>query len=102
MAEKKDVIEAVTRLVADQGIIGRGLCIGPKAAPGIAEQAGLSPAVANQAIWDAYAEDFEQTDIFTRRLIGVTNLLMTARGWAGVWVDVGSTLKKGLWSVFGY
>lgn len=102
MAEKDDVIEAVTRLVADQGIIGRGLCIGPKAPPGVAELAGLKPAVEGQAVWDAYADDFEQTDIFIRRLIGITNLIATGRGWSGIVSDVLAKVKHGVRTALGF
>ena len=51
MAKIEDVVEAATRLVADQGIIGRALVIGPKASSTLTKTAGLEPAVENQAIW---------------------------------------------------
>lgn len=102
MAKIDDVIEAATRLVADQGIIGRALVIGPKAASKMATAAGLEPAVDGQAIWDGYAHDFEQTDLFIRRLIGVTNLVTSARGWAGVMADLGAGINKAIWRTLGY
>lgn len=102
MAHIDDVIEAATRLVADQGIIGRGLVIGFRGASSVAKSVGLEPVVANQAIWDVYAHDFEQSDLFIRRLIGVTNLVTAARGWAGVVGDIGSKISKPFWKVLGY
>ncbi|KAK5046754.1 hypothetical protein LTR84_007515 [Exophiala bonariae] len=102
MAKIEDVIEATTRLVADQGIIGRALVIGFRGPSSVAKAAGLQPVVADQAIWDVYAHDFEQSDVFVRRIIGVTNLIATARGWVGVISDVGAKLSRPFWKVLGY
>jgi len=102
LAKIEDVVEATTRLVADQGIIGRGLVIGARSPTGFANSAGLEPAVEDQAIWDVYAHDFEQTDLFVRRIIGVTNLICMTRGWAGVVRDIGSRLTRPFWKVLGY
>jgi hypothetical protein len=35
------------------------------------------------AMWETYADDFEQVDIFTARFIKMLNLVQTARRWAG-------------------
>ena len=48
---------------------------------------------------DGYAHDFEQTDVFVRRLIGVTNLRTAARGWTGFALDIGLGLSKAFWKV---
>lgn len=102
MAKIEDVIEAATRLVADQGIIGRALVIGFRGPSSVAKSAGLEPVVADQAIWDVYAHDFEQSDVFVRRIIGVTNLIATARGWTGIVGDIGARVTRPFWKVLGY
>jgi hypothetical protein len=102
MAKIDDVINAATRLVADQGIIGRGLVIGARAPSEVAKSTGLEPAVENQAIWDVYAHDFEQTDVFVRRIIAMTNVISTTRGWVGVIGDIGLKISRPLWKALGY
>ncbi|EHY52444.1 hypothetical protein HRR83_007066 [Exophiala dermatitidis] len=107
MATIESVLEAATRLVADQSIIGRALAIGPKASIEQARAAGLVSDTAEmdrdgQAIWDVYAHDFEQSDLFTRRIIAVTNLITRARGWTGVVGDVAGKASYRFWKVLGY
>ncbi|KAJ9608384.1 hypothetical protein H2200_007372 [Cladophialophora chaetospira] len=102
MADISSVVEASTRLVADQGIIGRGLIIASKTSAEHAQAVGLNLQTEGQDIWDCYAHDFEQSDLFTRRIIGVTNLVTQARGWVGFWGDVGWGLYKAILRAVGY
>ncbi|EXJ63719.1 hypothetical protein A1O7_00054 [Cladophialophora yegresii CBS 114405] len=103
MARLEAVVEASTRLVADQRIIGRALIIASKTSKDHAEAVGLPELQTDdQEIWDCYADDFEQSDLFTRRIIAVTNLVTSARGWVGVLVDVGSNLRRRFWRALGY
>ncbi|OCT45909.1 5'-hydroxyaverantin dehydrogenase [Cladophialophora carrionii] len=107
MARLEAVVEASTRLVADHGIIGRGLIIASKTSKEHAEAVGLEPQTEhyddrNQEIWDCYADDFEQSDLFTRRIVAVTNLVTSARGLIGIWVDIGSNLSRRFWRALGY
>ncbi|KAG9789937.1 hypothetical protein ABEF93_006182 [Exophiala dermatitidis] len=107
MATIESVLEAATRLAADQSIIGRALAIGPKSSIEQARAAGLVSDTAEmdtdgQAIWDVYAHDFEQSDLFTRRIIAVTNLITRARGWTGVVGDVAGKASYSFWKVLGY
>ncbi|EXJ73105.1 uncharacterized protein A1O5_04254 [Cladophialophora psammophila CBS 110553] len=102
MATVKSVVEATSRLVADQGIIGRALVIGPNTSEEDAKAMGLERAIEDQAVWDCYAHDFEQTDLFTRRIVGVTNLVTQARGWVGIWSDIRKNLSRKLWKSMGY
>ncbi|KIX01980.1 uncharacterized protein Z518_07919 [Rhinocladiella mackenziei CBS 650.93] len=88
MATVPSVVEAATRLVADQGIIGRALVIGPSTSEDHAKAVGLELETKDQSAWDVYAHDFEQTDLFIRRVIGVTNLIAHARGWLGTLGDI--------------
>lgn len=102
MSTMADVVEATTRLVADQGIIGRALMIGTKSSPEQANAVGIEHTTEGQAIWDVYSDDFEQTDLFTRRIIGVTNLVTVARGWSGMWADLGKKMSQSFWKTLGH
>ncbi|ETI27613.1 hypothetical protein G647_00062 [Cladophialophora carrionii CBS 160.54] len=104
MARLEAVVEASTRLVADHGIIGRGLIIASKTSKEHAKAVGLEPQTEDydQEIWDCYADDFEQSDLFTRRIVAVTNLVTSARGSIGIWVDIGSNLSRRFWRALGY
>jgi NAD(P)-dependent dehydrogenase (short-subunit alcohol dehydrogenase family) len=99
MARLESVIDAATRMVADHGIVGRGLCVGSKASVEDAKEVGLGEQVTaeGQEIWDVYAEDFEQSDLFTRRVIGITNLVTSARGWGGWFADIRAVMAKKIW-----
>ncbi|KAK9452704.1 hypothetical protein V1511DRAFT_134837 [Dipodascopsis uninucleata] len=95
-AELDDVIEAATRLVVDKSIIGRALAVGPRASRDVVEQVGLSFTSGNseQSIWDVYSGDFDQTDIFTRRFIAITNIVAATKGWIGFFKDIASALRR--------
>ena len=101
MARIEDVADAVMRLVADKGIIGRALMIGCRGNEEQTKAAGLETAQEGQAIWDVFGHDLDQTDIFTRRIIGVTNIIATTRGWFGMIADVGGILLQRIRSVVG-
>ncbi|KAF2400337.1 NAD(P)-binding protein [Trichodelitschia bisporula] len=62
LAQIEDVVDAATRLVADHGIRGRGLAVGPRIR-----------VVEEKAVWEAYADDFEDSEAFTRRVTGLMN-----------------------------
>jgi NAD(P)-dependent dehydrogenase (short-subunit alcohol dehydrogenase family) len=96
MARLESVVNAATRLMADQRIVGRGLCVGSKASVEHAKIVGFEKEVKGegQDIWECYAEDFEQSDLFTRRVIGITNLVTAARGWGGWLADIKAVLVK--------
>ncbi|KIW16046.1 hypothetical protein PV08_06097 [Exophiala spinifera] len=102
MASIEDVVEATTRLASDQSIIGRALMIASKTSEEHAHATGLERVVGSQAYWDVYAHDFGQSDLFTRRIIGVTNLVTQARGWAGIAQDVRKKVSAAVWKMAGY
>ncbi|KAK4940986.1 hypothetical protein LTR10_019030 [Elasticomyces elasticus] len=102
MATVPDVVEATTRLVADQGIIGRALVIGSKTSQEHAKAMGLELETTDQAVWDVHADDFAQSDLFVRRIIGVTNLITQARGWGGIVSDVVRKVSGATWKTLGY
>jgi NAD(P)-dependent dehydrogenase (short-subunit alcohol dehydrogenase family) len=95
MTKIEHVTEALIRLCADDSIVGRGLLIGPEGSEEQLKQAGLG-GLAQGPIVDLYAHDFEQTDLLMRRVMGLMNLLTSARGWAGLFHDLGLRLLKPL------
>lgn len=98
------VVEAATRLVADSSIVGRGLAIGPKVSMKEAKVAGFDlddTCGAERAIWDIYAHDFEQSDIFSRRLVALTNIKGNQRGMLGLLVDLGWAFTSPVRRLFG-
>jgi NAD(P)-dependent dehydrogenase (short-subunit alcohol dehydrogenase family) len=102
VAKVEDVVEAATRLVTDQSIIGRGLVVGPKVNVTEAQQVGLDiDENGKRGVWDVYADDFEHSDIFTKRVIALTNIVAGRRGWSGLLGDLGSALISPMKSLLG-
>jgi NAD(P)-dependent dehydrogenase (short-subunit alcohol dehydrogenase family) len=92
IAQIEDVVNAASRCVADQTVIGRGLIIGPKATREDAGRAGMDTLKMEEgseiAVWDSYSHDFEQSDVFTRRMIAITNLRARRKGVGGLVSDI--------------
>ncbi|WYZ39206.1 hypothetical protein EsH8_III_001120 [Colletotrichum jinshuiense] len=80
-AQFDDVVDATTRLVADEGIIGRALLVGP---PVSDEEKGVGE---KTAVWDVYAEDYKDCEAFVWRWIRILNTVEYVRGWAGWFKD---------------
>ena len=89
MGQVEDVVAAGTRFVSDSRILGRSLVIGPKVhvrqkddgewdlvTPG-------SPGSIETAVWEPYAEDWEDVDAWDRNMVKILNLVQAGRGWAG-------------------
>ncbi len=92
MAEMRDVVDAATRLVGDRTVVGRGLAVGSRGREADGESVGGSVGEGPRGVWEVYAHDFEQSDVFARRVLAVTNLVAGRRGWAGVLADLGWVL----------
>lgn len=89
----EDVVDASTRLMADEGIVGRSLVIGPKLdlVDGEDGQPEVVPSGAEkrqQAVWEAYAHDYDSVDIFVYRYTKLVNAVHRIRGWVGLVKDV--------------
>ncbi len=96
LAAIDDVVDATTRLVADESIRGRGLAIGPKLkavanADGDLELVapeddlrGYVGKIGSQAVWDVHAEDYERVDLFVWRFVGALNLVVKIKGFVGL------------------
>ena len=103
-ATMDSVVDAATRLVADSRIVGRGLAIGPKASMKEAKEAGFDvdgSQAGERAVWDVYAHDFEQSDIFSRRVVAVTNIKGDQRGVLGLLGDLGWAFTSPIRRLFG-
>lgn len=93
LGKTEDVVEAGRRFVADPGIIGRGLVVGPrirvkssKDESGVAEERFeiiKDGDGKESSIWECYAHDFEDSDVFARRALAMANAVAATRGWTG-------------------
>lgn len=91
MASVSDVTDAAVRLIADKAIVGRSLMIVSRGTKEEVTAAGIEWKEGDKhgnAVRDFAGFDFEQTDVFTRRMIGITNLVSAAKGWVGWLADV--------------
>ena len=83
------VVEAGTRFTADPRIVGRAVSVGPKLKVVQDEEGEWTMSERNQgedkAIWEIYPHDFEDSDVFQRKMFGIMNRALEIRGWAG-WV----------------
>lgn len=103
MGKPEDVIEAATRFTADSRIIGRSLYIGPKMTVVQDKEGDYQLALKGQsghqtAVWEAYAHDYEDSEIFGRNIIRLLNNITMMRGWLGYFHDMFRALKFGLGS----
>lgn len=100
----EDVVDAATRFTADSRICGRSLCVGPKMTLAPDDKGELQvvvkPSAAREtkvrAVWEAYAEDFEDSEVFMKRILRLINQITAIRGWVGYWGDILKALRYGL------
>lgn len=91
MARLEDVTSAAVRLIADKGIMGRALMIVSRGTKEQATAAGITWREGDKhgnAVRDFASMDWEQTEVFTRRMVGITNLISASRGWFGFLADI--------------
>jgi NAD(P)-dependent dehydrogenase (short-subunit alcohol dehydrogenase family) len=109
-AELEDVVDAATRLMADEEIRGRALLVGPKVrvidVPADGEIAAVEEdggfefvegerereGERKQAVWEVYGHDYERVEVFVWRYLSMLNLRRRLRGWVG--------LVKDLWGIY--
>ncbi|EGS22992.1 uncharacterized protein CTHT_0014720 [Thermochaetoides thermophila DSM 1495] len=87
LAKLEDVVNAATRLVADEEIRGRALAIGPRVVfdeEGMPKQNPVQP----HGVWEVYGHDYERVEVFTWRYLKMINLMRQARGWWGLAKDL--------------
>lgn len=102
----EDVVDAATRLMADESVVGRGLVIGGRqrvvggrlvvldadsdTSEGEESDKGIrSPP---GAVWEVHAHDYEMVEVFVYRFVKILNMVRAVRGWIG-------TLKD-LWGIY--
>jgi NAD(P)-dependent dehydrogenase (short-subunit alcohol dehydrogenase family) len=89
LGKVEDVVDAGTRFVADSRILGRALVVGPKmhvrqkdtgewelVTPG-------APGNIETAIFEPYADDWEDSDQWNRTFVILLNMVQAGRGWMG-------------------
>ena len=57
---------------------------------------GKANAGEHKAIWEVYLHDFDDAEIFTRRLIGMLNRAVEINGWIGWLKDMCAVVKYGI------
>jgi NAD(P)-dependent dehydrogenase (short-subunit alcohol dehydrogenase family) len=98
----EDVVDAATRLTADSSILGRCLVIGPKVRVKQLEDGEWEVLPKNseegeeKAVWEAHADDFDDSDTFMHRIAGVLNGVAVLRGWQGWATDVLGAFRYGI------
>lgn len=100
LAELEDVVDAGTRLVADDKIYGRGLVVGPRMVVQDTDEGEIklvqipTGTETGKPIWDCYAHDYHAAQAFVYRytllLVGIAKI----RGWFGWLTDVSWILFK--------
>ena len=85
-AEIPDVIDAATRLIADEAVRGRSLAVGPRMMDLADGEPPLSERERNQGgrgIREVYAEDYVEVETFRWRYVRMMNAVTALRGWVG-------------------
>ncbi|KAL6713592.1 hypothetical protein ACLMJK_009057 [Lecanora helva] len=105
LGRPEDVTEAGTRFVANPYVLRRAVVVGPKLkvkqdSSGEWKLVEASDESGDhRAIWEAYADDFEDNELFTRNYVRLLNGLVEIRGWIGWLSDLFAVLKYGMgWS----
>ena len=107
LGKVEDVVDAATRFVADSRIVGRALVVGPKVKVEVEDDGewSLVPkdrkstadgTVQETALWEAYADDYENVEIVVGRFIRLLNAFTVARGWIGWARDMAAAVAYGI------
>lgn len=88
-----DVVDAATRLQADEAIAGRGLVIGPEG-PVETEGPNGKTETRTQSIWEIYAHDYRRVELYVWRYIAMINAATRVRGWIGTLKDFFSIYRQ--------
>lgn len=87
VAQVSDVVDAGTRLMADEGIVGRALGVtAPVDVVGEGEEVSIArkgERGRREAVWEVFAHDHEHVEVFVWRYVRLMNALLNIRGWAG-------------------
>ncbi|KAL8839588.1 MAG: hypothetical protein Q9170_001692 [Blastenia crenularia] len=102
----EDVVDAATRFAADPRVVGRAVSVGPKL--NVKQDVdgewhlveGKDPDAEKRAMWEVYLHDFEDSDVFQRRLVSIMNRITEIRGWTGWARDTIAAIVYGLRSLW--
>ena len=89
LGKAEDVVDAATRFAADPRVVGRAVGVYPKirAKQEADGQWSLVEAedqdAEERAMWEVYLYDFEDADVFQRRMVTLFNRVAEIRGWVG-------------------
>lgn len=101
MGKVENVVDAAMRFTADTRIVGRAVVVGPKVRVKKGEEGyefvpqGVDGI--ETALWEVAAHDYDDTELFTRKLVTLLNAITEARGWIGWGNDMISAIKYGIW-----
>ena len=105
MAKPEDVVEAATRLIASPFIVGKAIAVGPKlrvkqVIDGEWDLVGSEdPTGGDKALWEPFADDWEDSEPFSRNYVRLMNRAAEIRGWMGWLANMFASLRHGLgWS----
>jgi NAD(P)-dependent dehydrogenase (short-subunit alcohol dehydrogenase family) len=86
-----DVVDAGTRFMADSRIAGRALAVGPKVRVSLDDAMEPVPETKDgreTAVWETYADDWEECEVFNRRFVKILNYTEGKRGIFGLLADL--------------
>ncbi|KAL2263411.1 hypothetical protein VTK26DRAFT_6872 [Humicola hyalothermophila] len=86
-AELRDVVDAATRLMADESVRGRALVVGPRGVR-MEEEGGQGEGKEGRAVWEVYGHDYERVEVFMWRYLKLLNVMREIRGWIGLIRDL--------------
>ncbi|KAL9017394.1 MAG: hypothetical protein Q9185_005272 [Variospora sp. 1 TL-2023] len=102
LGKVEDVVDAATRFTADPRVVGRAVTVGPKLKVKQDEAGewhlveGAHQDGEQRAIWEVYLHDFEDSDVFQRRLVSLMNRVTEIKGWTGWAQDMVKAAIDGL------
>lgn len=102
VGEVEDVVEAATRFTADPQILGRGVFVGPKMKVRQEAEGQWTYVEEKQepgeesAVFEVYVHDFEETELFTRMMVGLINRKTEIKGWLGWLGSIVEAIRYGL------
>ena len=100
----EDVVRAGTRFVADPNVVGRAALVAPRmrvrqddAGEWVLVKEGKGGEGGEEkAVWEIYVHDFEDSDLFMRKIVGLLNATMKLRGWVAWGTDLVGAVGYGL------
>ncbi|KAF2757693.1 NAD(P)-binding protein [Pseudovirgaria hyperparasitica] len=100
----EDVVDAASRFVSDPRVVGRAIVVGPKVKLQQNEttgefqlvQKGAGKDIPEQALWEAYADDWEDTELMSKNFLEILHAIEKVRGWGGWAYDIVMALRYGV------